>query len=539
MKSPLWCRYPVWPWLSLAFLLVLRLAWLDAYTLNSDEAQHAHVAWAWSQGLLPYRDVFDNHGPLFGWLHAPLLRLLDGRADVLTWLRLAMQAWYVVALGAVGWMGWRLYGWRVAVVAVLVAGLYPRFFMVSGQFRTDDLWMALWLAALAFLVGAPVRAWRWLVAGLLVGCALCVSQKTLVLLVTALLAWATVRLMRPTSGRPFPWPYLGIGALGFLVVPAIFAGWLAWQGALGAAWYGLAGYNMGGVNKRHAAAHLLWFLLMTMALVGVLRYIVRRRGGQGFAWAAFLALHGGMYLLLIWFVWPLITGQDFLPAIPLVVLACCGQLASWSWLRDRRRWRGWLLASVLAVELATLIAYAPPWEDSLAAQRAELALVLHYTDRHDTVMDAKGDAIFRLRPYYPVLETLALHRLRRGQMTDTIVDELVNHRTMLVVLRRLPYASAYFVETNYVPAGRDVWVAGRMLASQAADQVVDVALPGDYVLTDGHGRLDASLDGAPVADHWTLGRGLHHFSVRDGAPVALVWSQAFDRGWRPLATGGG
>ena len=71
MKSPLQHRLPVWPWLSLLILLVLRLVWLNAYTLNSDEAQHAHVAWAWTQGLLPYRDVFDNHGPLFGWLHSP------------------------------------------------------------------------------------------------------------------------------------------------------------------------------------------------------------------------------------------------------------------------------------------------------------------------------------------------------------------------------------------------------------------------------------------------------------------------------------
>ncbi|MBV8157814.1 MAG: hypothetical protein JO278_09160, partial [Dyella sp.] len=161
MKSPLHQRLAIWPWISLLLLLVLRMAWLNAYTLNSDEAQHAHVAWAWTRGLLPYRDVFDNHGPLFGWLHSPLLKWLDDRADVLTWLRLAMQFWYVVALGTTGWMARRLYGGRVALVAVLVAGLFPRFFIVSGQFRTDDMWMALWLAGLAFVVGVPPRAWRF------------------------------------------------------------------------------------------------------------------------------------------------------------------------------------------------------------------------------------------------------------------------------------------------------------------------------------------------------------------------------------------
>lgn len=534
MKSPLQYRLPVWPWLSLLILLVLRLAWLDAYTLNSDEAQHAHVAWAWTQGLLPYRDVFDNHGPLFGWLHSPLIRLLDERADVLTWLRLAMQFWYVLALGAVGWMGRRLFGWRVAVVAVLVAGLFPRFFIVSGQFRTDDMWMAMWLAGLAFVVGAPARAWRFFLAGLCVGCALSVSQKTLVLLVTTLLVAALLGLMRPagtarTSGRCW------LAALfGLLLVPTLFVIWLAMHGVLGDAWYGLAGYNIGGASKRHAALNGLWFLVLASAMVALTVRAVRRRALSEFDWAAFLALQGGLYLLLIWFVWPLVTRQDFLPVLPTLVLAGAGWASQWTWLAQRPRLRGVLLVLVLGCELAAIVAYAPPWKDKLAAQRAELALVLHYTDKSDFVMDAKGDAIFRMRPYYPVLESLALHRLRRGQVANTIVDDLISHHTMVVVLRRLSHDSARFVMLNYVPAGGDVWVAGRMLPTHEPDQVIDVLVPGDYVLTDGQQRLSGSLDGGPVVDHWYLERGVHHLKATNGAPVAFVWTQAFERGWKPL-----
>jgi hypothetical protein len=39
------------------------LAWHQ--TIGSDESQHAHVAWAWVHGFVQYRDVFDNHTPLF------------------------------------------------------------------------------------------------------------------------------------------------------------------------------------------------------------------------------------------------------------------------------------------------------------------------------------------------------------------------------------------------------------------------------------------------------------------------------------------
>ena len=45
------------PLLLMALLLVMRVLWLAAYPLDSDEPQHAHVAWSLAQGLLPYRDV--------------------------------------------------------------------------------------------------------------------------------------------------------------------------------------------------------------------------------------------------------------------------------------------------------------------------------------------------------------------------------------------------------------------------------------------------------------------------------------------------
>ncbi|MCE5233962.1 MAG: glycosyltransferase family 39 protein [Mizugakiibacter sp.] len=139
---------------ALLALIVLRILYLRGYPFNSDEPQHLHVAWAWTQGLLPYRDVFDNHGPLFGLLHAPLLMLVGARPDALMWMRLPMLAWYLLALAATWRLARTLYGDGVARAAMPLVALYPSFFLVAGQFRTDNLWMALWLAALA------VR-WRW------------------------------------------------------------------------------------------------------------------------------------------------------------------------------------------------------------------------------------------------------------------------------------------------------------------------------------------------------------------------------------------
>src|SRR6185312_17228889 len=78
-----------WLWPFCGALLVLRVVYAWALHVNSDEPQHLHVVWAWTQGLLPYRDVFDNHAPLFQLICAPLLALLGERADLVALMRLA------------------------------------------------------------------------------------------------------------------------------------------------------------------------------------------------------------------------------------------------------------------------------------------------------------------------------------------------------------------------------------------------------------------------------------------------------------------
>src|SRR5207302_1363481 len=51
---------------------------------------HLPVVWGWANGLLQYRDLFDNHSPLFQMLCAPLFHALGERADIIIPMRLAM-----------------------------------------------------------------------------------------------------------------------------------------------------------------------------------------------------------------------------------------------------------------------------------------------------------------------------------------------------------------------------------------------------------------------------------------------------------------
>src|SRR2546427_12452925 len=70
--------------------LVVRALWIARRVFDSDEAQHFHVAWGWANGRVQYRDLWDNHMPLFHLATAPLAALFGERADVLVLARIAM-----------------------------------------------------------------------------------------------------------------------------------------------------------------------------------------------------------------------------------------------------------------------------------------------------------------------------------------------------------------------------------------------------------------------------------------------------------------
>lgn len=521
------------PVLGLVLLIALRVLWLGAYPLDSDEPQHAHVAWSLAQGAVPYRDVFDNHGPLFALLYAPLMHGLGERADILWWLRLAVLPWYVLAVGATWHIARRLYRPAVAGAAVLLGALMQVFFIRTGQFRTDDAWTALWLGALALVVLPSGRStMRWLLAGVGLGAALSISQKTVPLAGTALLAAGCVWMASPCKlSRPVLRRAAACVA-GSVAVPAALALWLGSLHDLVPAWRDLVLYGLAPTGgPSHAWRQACYAGLLVPALV-LATYRLRRLGEDGARWRWFLAFHGALYASLIWLAWPLSTPQDFLPVIPTIMLVLTGAFAARLGADGSSRHAGIVVVTALVLlELGILVRHAPPWRDALAGERAELATVLRSTDPGDPVMDAKSGAVFRPRPYYPVMESLALRRLRHGTMRDTIVDALVARRTMVVIPDRLPPADLAFVRRNYLPGPADVYTAGKRLPSGA--RVFAIALPGQYTLSDGRHPVALGIDGSRPAEEWNLPAGIHTLSGAASQALVLSWSKAWNRGWRP------
>ncbi|HET7923982.1 MAG TPA: hypothetical protein VFL30_03740 [Rhodanobacteraceae bacterium] len=518
-------------------LLVLRVYCALTLAMNSDEPQHLHVVWAWTEGLLPYRDVFDNHAPLFQLLCAPLLAWFGERADIVASMRLAMIPLYFGALALTWYIGRTLWSARVGLLAAALAATAPVFFIVSAQFRPDDLWMLLWLGVIAAAIAPGLGRYRAPLVGFLIGTTLAVSLKTLLLIATAGVAWLSVlaidRGLRRIASRPFA-RALAIGWLSALAVPAAFAAFFVAAGAWRDAVYCIFSHNVAPeLDDRIGGLRMLLPVLgYPLALVGAIAW--RKRASDLGRWRSqcsvlFATL---LYLLVLYGFWPLVTHQDLLPAIPLAAVGAAAAIFRGSETAPAHRGLAALFVAISIVNLATT---AVPLRNEIADEESELARVLRLTRPDDYVMDAKGEMIFRHRPIYWAMEGITVARMRDGSIADDIAGRLAATGTPVVIMDRLPPRDAGFVERNYVPIGPSgglIRVAGQELGATHAGTAItfDVAVPADYAIVTPDGAARGALDGAPYDGGRRLAAGGHTFVASADSRLALVWAPALKRG---------
>src|SRR5262245_8008809 len=226
--------------------LVLRVVTAWRFRVDSDELQHLHVVWAWTGGMLPYRDVFDNHMPLFHLLSAPALGVVGERPTAVLWMRLLMVPQWAAALLGTALIGRRLFTPRVGAWSALVAGFYPLFFFCSLEYRPDVLWTVLWLGAVLIAIGGPLSTSRGFLVGLVLGTAAAVSLKTILMVLAFAIATVLTQCLAPI-GR-CPWRRVVsscvAAAAGFIVAPGLVGIFFLSRGALGPFLYGTVLHNV-------------------------------------------------------------------------------------------------------------------------------------------------------------------------------------------------------------------------------------------------------------------------------------------------------
>ena len=536
-------------------LLAMRAAFVYRMPIDSDESQHLHVAWLWIEGRLPYRDFFDNHAPLFHILTAPFVAAVGERAEILIFARFAMFPLFVATLYLVYALGRRLFDARVGAWAAILLGFHAEFFATSLEYRTDDLWIVMWLTAVLILLGGRWSLRRGFCGGLVLGIALGVSMKTSFLAATlgggVLVAIAACPAAR--AGFTFRRTLTGVLAVvgGMLVVPGTIVACFASVGVFDALVYATTRHNAmtlgsGGWRpyQHYILAAAVSGVLAAAAALGRSRWAPGDRARQ----LAFLA-SAGLAASLLFTIWPTSTRQDGLPLLVVLALGVTSALVPAldrvvARLRPERSARsarriaiGALVVITAAFAARTSVRPmpgAPPESDI-----RDLAEVLRITDRADFVMDAKGDAIFRERPFYYVLELFTIYRIKNGTIEDRIIERCVATGTTVWFgdFQRYPPATKARLVAAFVGPGR-IRVAGAILGPPTigAPMTFELLVPSRYAVIAEGAPVRGTLDGTPYDGPRALESGPHTF-VPDaaGGRLAVLWAKAAERGFSPFA----
>jgi len=543
-----------WAFASMALTvgLILRLLYAIRHPVNSDEPQHLHVAWGWSQGLMQYRDVFDNHAPLFHILFSPLVRAVGERPELFLWARLAMIPLIASTLLATYLAGRSLYGRRTGLWAAVLAGLLGPMFIKSVEFRTDDLWAMCWMWAVAVLVAGVLTPARGFWGGVLIGLCAGVSMKTTLLLTTLGLAAAVTTLLPPTTARHSDHDRylrsLAAIAFGIALVPLSIVLWFKAHDALHAMLYGTTWFNIL-PNDTYEPDRRFALIPALVALLWLDYHLSRQEPSSAVSGRRrVLFLMAGLYFILDLTAWPIVRWQDFLPAWPMLGIVLVGAVQTMGTASPPAR-SPWRLVpfpafpALATIELGLLL-LALPHGTALANQVKTWQAVLRLTRSGDYVMDEKGELLFRRRAYYYELETIARARLRQHLLPDDIPQSLVRTNTLVVGpdLRHFPPRDRAFIEANYISVG-PLRVAGQFLdpsggnGPDSANRAISfkVRIPAWYSIVDTLGPAQGSLDDVPISGPRFLGVGRHTYQpAHENVRTALVLAKAIDQGFQPF-----
>jgi len=541
-----------------ALMVVIRVVNILHYRFDSDEPQHLHVIWAWARGFVQYRDLFDNHMPLFHMIFAPIFGLIGDRATILYVMRFVLLPMYFVAAWCTYKIGTCLFSRRAGIWAVILAGLYTRYHLISLEFRTDNLWAPLWLLCITVLVTGPLTARPALVAGLLLGLCFGVSMKSILFLLSIALAALLTLLLVGLRNLALSWTHLMQCIAAFVVstaiVPATIMIFFAFKGLWPDFRYCVFDFNFNFLAR--GASSLAYRIHLTLTIIialPIILYVARRMicatDGTGLAFRrVFILMVCTSYFLAFKIFWPVRSHDDDPPFYPLVAVLCSGALLSASTKLISFKWNaGQILRRVpvpvfLAVgEIFVLIAMQPIWRDRTKRETDLLRNVLTLLKPGDYVLDCKGETVFRQRGVRAVYETITKSAIQRGLIVDNAPRRCVETHTCVVattLIRTFPRDTARFVRRNYLTVTNNLRIAGKELKPSATNPrrcEFEVTIPASYEIISPGENVSGTLDGIPYNGARFLAAGSHTFeSTSPSHGLILLWAQAVARHFVPF-----
>lgn len=486
-------------WLLTGAALAVRLAFLLLHRIDSDEPQHLHVAWAWSQGLVQYRDLFDNHLPLLHLLFAPVVAIAPNDSSVFLFIRLAIAP---IALGCsllLFFVARTLLDSRRAAAAALTFSVMPVWLPKSVEFRNDTLWIFFWLAALCLVVAR--RRPAPLLAGVAAGLCLLASVKALPLF----LAHACALFVSTRRPR---WNDAARAAAGAAIPVALLVALMASLGALDAMLYDTLLFNASApvsALRRFGGAAAFFMVAPALALAAPRALRTAR------PLTAHLTLFALWYAAILCCFWPVLTARDFLPLVPLAAL----MIASAS---SRSA------VPAAAVIAGTLVSgcHAHLWRPRNDSRQRFVDAVVRITRPGDSVFDLKGDAVFRRRPVSVVYEGVSVALTARGLLPDHGPEEIARAGCCAAIgdSSHIPPRTRAFLNEHFIDAG-----SLRVCGTEVTGGAFTIAVPQTYAVIAGDASA-VSIDGTPYRGPRFLAAGRHTISGTGSAGARVVWARA-------------
>jgi len=531
-------------------LILLRVITVMHYKFGADEPQHLHVIWGWARGFVQYRDLADNHMPLFQILCAPIYKLIGDRATILYWMRILLQPLYIVAFWCTYRIGSLLFSRRVGVWAAILAGLSFDYAFCSVEFRTDNLWAPLWLLCMSVLLGGALTTRRALIAGFLMGLCFGVSMKTSLLVMSTVIGGSMTLIFVGRERLGIGWRQI-LGALTAffataLIVPATIMAAFALYGIWPQFRYWIFDHNVVPGLTNHPAWWVIIFAVgFPLVALEARRAVAATPETIVAARQSFVFVTAGFFFTALLSFWPFLSRQDYLPFYPLAFVICTGAvLTVWDrWTRHRdiaKIWRAVPMPALFGVcELLVALLVHPFWVDKAKLESDLLRTTLKLTEPGDFVFDRRGETVFRQRCFYPIIETFTKERIRRGLMADNTIQRCIDTRTCVAILPDdMPLATFRFLEQNYLPIGNRLRVAGIRLHSSTDEKHFDfeIVIPASYkIIARDVGTVMGVLDGERYeGKERFLSPGTHTFvQTSTGHDLVVFWAQAVDRHFRP------
>ena len=541
-----------------ALMMVIRIVNILHYRFDSDEPQHLHVIWGWARGFVQYRDLFDNHMPLFHIAFAPIFGLIGDRATILYEMRFILLPMYFVAAWCTYKIGTALFSRRAGLWAVILAGLYTRYHFISLEFRTDNLWAPLWLLCLTVLVAGPLTVRRALIAGLLLGLCFGVSMKSILFLLSIALAALLTLLLVGRRNLAVSWTHQVQCIAAFVIsaatIPATIMIFFAFKGLWRDFRYCAFDFNFlllhASPNSLPHRIHLTLLIIIALPIVlYVAPRMIRSTGGAALAFRrVFILMVCTSYFFAFKIFWPVRSHDDDPPFYPLVAVLCSGGLLAASARLISFKWNtGQILRRIpmpafLAVgEMFVLMAMQPLWKDKTKRETDLLRNVLTLLKPDDYVLDCKGETVFRQRSVRAVYETITKSAIQRGLILDNAPQRCVETRTCVVattLIRTFPYNTSRFVRANYLKVTNNLRIAGKELKPSTINPLrceFEVTIPASYKILSPNEEVSGMLDGIPYNGARFLAAGSHTFeSTSRSRGLVLLWSQAVDRHFSPF-----